>query len=69
MNKSISDIWTALLTVDYISPKPSDRYGFQKPQALRADINPALDNQPWYAGNKFSVIDPTTGSIPDFRGQ
>lgn len=67
MIKSIGDIWAALLNVDYISPKPSDQYGFQKPQAARADNNAALDNQPWYAGNKFSIIDPSTGAVPDPR--
>jgi hypothetical protein len=64
----IQSIWDSLLSREpYVSASPSVRFPWSAPQASRADVNPYVNNQPWYQGSNFSDADLSSSEIPDPR--
>ncbi|PWU11827.1 MAG: hypothetical protein C5B47_00255 [Verrucomicrobia bacterium] len=59
MINKIMQTWEMFRDVNYVSPKPSDKYGFAIPRPPRADTNPMFNGQPWYHGPFFGAVDNT----------
>lgn len=67
MSRYIAKVWRDLLNVKYISPSPGVKYRFEEPSAPRADTDPTVNQQPWYHGSNFGVLDPSRGIIPEVQ--
>ena len=70
MKNEIKKTWDMFLDVPYISVSPGVTYGSEMSGARRVDINPGLNDQPWFHGsNKFKTAERTVAKNISKRGE